>query len=80
MQILRGGQPVISRYSLDLIRQHKLTRANGGAPPAVTNPQNISNINPKDAIQAEIEEMTLAELEKLAAYDDDEIERFLASC
>lgn len=65
---------------MDLIRQHKLTRANGGAPPAATNPPNISSVNPKDALQAEIEEMTLAELERLAAYDDDEIERFLANC
>lgn len=79
-KILRGGHTVISRYSLDLIRQHKLTRANGGAPPAATNPPNISSVNPKDALQAEIEEMTLAELERLAAYDDDEIERFLANC
>lgn len=71
---------MISRYSLDLIRQHKMIRANGGAPPVATNPQSISATNPKDALQAEIEEMTLAELEKLADYDDDEIERFLASC
>ena len=77
---MSGGPTVISRYSLDLIRQSKQGRGNAGG---LMNAAQGAPQQGKDAMGPSgvaFEEMDLATLMALANYDDDEIERYLASC
>jgi hypothetical protein len=74
---LNSGPTNISRYALDLIRRQRLLRPGGGQA-ANANANGNAGTHPDATPPQPAEEIDWNEMQQLAQYDDDEIDRFLA--